>query len=355
MKIAVLLSGGVDSSVALMRVKNLYPQAEIRAFYLKIWLEEELTGFGACPWEEDVDFARRVCDQADVTLEIVPLQRAYRERIIAYTLDELRAGHTPSPDVLCNREIKMGAFLEAVDFNADRVATGHYSRVRPEGTEHHLLRSRDAFKDQTYFLASLRQDQLARLLFPVGDLTKAEVRAMAKELALPTSVRKDSQGLCFLGKIPFDEFIRVHLGDRPGLIRHRETGDVLGQHRGYWFHTIGQRRGLGLSGGPWFVVSKNVVTNEIEVSHREDLQPDPILRLGPIHWIGTPSEPGLVEVKLRHGPNSQEAQLIFRGEDTAKLRLSQSDAGVAAGQFAVFYRGERCLGNAVIHGVGVAG
>ncbi len=361
MRVAMLLSGGVDSSVAL-RLLLEEPQLDVQAFYLKIWLEDELAFLGDCPWEEDLRYARAVCEQAGVPLHVVPMQREYQQRIVAYTLDELRAGRTPSSDVLCNRRIKFGTFLEHVDALAtsesegafESVASGHYAQLwlDPAGSVH-LLRSPDPIKDQTYFLSRLTQAQLQRCRFPLGPYTKAEVRRLAANYDLPNQERPDSQGICFLGQIPFDDFVRHHLGERPGEIRELETGRVLGEHRGYWFATIGQRRGLGLSGGPWYVVRKDVDANVLWVSHREHLQDveRSEFEIDDLHWLGS-SPPKLEEqlhVKLRHGPQLLPCSL--RASDApGRLRvlLETSDPGIAEGQFAVFYADEECLGAGVV-------
>lgn len=352
MRTAVLLSGGVDSSVALHRLLAT-GRHSITAFYLKVWLEDELSFLGGCPWEEDLRFARAVCESAGIPLEVVPLQQAYQEHIVRYTLAELRAGRTPSPDVLCNRHVKLGVFLDQVGDRFDRIATGHYARLRSLDGEHHLHRARDRHKDQTYFLSRLEQRQLARCLFPIGNTTKGGIREEADRLGLPTAARRDSQGLCFLGKIPYAEFVRAHLGEQSGPIRHQLDGAILGEHRGYWFHTLGQRKGLGLSGGPWYVVAKDVATNTLWVARPEDHVAPNRLRLRDLHWIGRPPNPpncdagSSLEVKLRHGPATLRARLQ-RANDEAELVLEQGDAGVAPGQFAVLYEGDRCLGSGVI-------
>ena len=200
MKIAVLLSGGVDSSVALKLLRR-DEEHEITAFYLKIWLEDELAHLGECPWEDDLRFAREICSEARVPLEIVPLQKEYYERVVSYTITELRAGRTPSPDIFCNQRIKFGAFVDSVSASFEKVASGHYGRIAEDGGTFRLLKGVDPIKDQTYFLSHLRQEQVARGLFPIGGLLKSEVRRLALDYELPNRMRADSQGICFLGKI----------------------------------------------------------------------------------------------------------------------------------------------------------
>lgn len=348
MRIAVLLSGGVDSSVALRR---LHAEGhELTAFYLKVWLEDELAHLGACPWEDDLRYARAVCEAVDVPLEVVPLQREYHERVVAWTVAELRAGRTPSPDILCNRRVKFGAFVERLGTAFDKVASGHYARVDDAGRRRRLLRGVDPVKDQTYFLFQLDQEQLARCVFPLGGLTKAEVRALARELGLPNQDRRDSQGICFLGKLPYDDFVRGYLGERPGEIREVESGRTLGEHRGVWFHTVGQRKGLGLHGGPWYVVAKDLEHDVVLVSHRADLARHrrDRFRVADVRWIGGPPARERVEVKVRHSPSTCAGRLEPLADGGLEVTLDAEDPGIAAGQWAVFYDGEECLGGGMI-------
>ena len=349
-RVAVLVSGGVDSSVALMRLVDEGVH-DLTAFYLKIWLEDEMAFLGQCPWEEDLRFVRKVCDTAGVGLEIVSLQQEYLSTVVAYALDELQSGRTPSPDVMCNRMIKFGAFIDRVGDRFDLVASGHHARVEERGGLARLLRAADPKKDQTYFLCQLRQEQLARSLFPIGDLTKAEVRAAASGFDLPNAERPDSQGICFLGRVPFNDFVRHHLGDRPGEIREFSTGRVLGEHRGTWFHTIGQRRGLGLGDGPWYVAGKDIEENLVLVVHGEAL--DDRARTGfqvaKPHWIAEKPTREDLEVRIRHGER-MDACIVETDTDgslTIDLKATK-DPGIAPGQFAALYDGDECLGGGTI-------
>lgn len=348
MEIAVLLSGGVDSSLALhlLRVEG----HALRAFYLKVWLEEELSFLGDCPWEEDLRYARAVCAQAGVPLEMVPLQAEYLEKVVECALDELRAGRTPSPDIHCNRRIKFGVFREQVGADFAKVASGHYARLDQQGGRYRLLKAADPVKDQTYFLSDLDQGQLGRVLFPIGDLPKHQVRRLAAQYGLATKDRKDSQGICFLGKIDYRQFVKARLGERPGPIVDRRSGKKLGTHRGLWFHTIGQRHGLGLGGGPWFVVGKEVETGVLWVAH--EVQKEERLRhhfeVEAPHWIGGVPGEGILEVKLRHGPQTTRCILSPLAQGRLRVELAHPDPGVAPGQHAVLYQGEVCLGGAVI-------
>jgi len=356
MRIAVLLSGGVDSSVALKLLQR-EEGVELHAFYLKIWLEDELAHLGECPWEEDLRYARAVAEAAGVELEAVPLQRTYHRRVVDEAIEELRAGRTPSPDVWCNERIKFGAFLEHLESRGDgfdAIASGHYAR-RIEGEKDvELHKGLDPVKDQTYFLYRLDQRQLRRSRFPLGALRKDEVRRLAAEFELPNRARPESQGICFLGKIPYGDFVRSYLGERPGEIRERSGGRRLGEHRGHWFYTIGQRRGLGLGGGPWYVVDKDPGENLIWVSRGE--APEDLGRFArdcfsipEPHWIGAAPALGEgFEVKLRHSPETFPARLTPRSGGGLEVELERADPGVAPGQSAVIYRSERCFGGGLI-------
>jgi tRNA-specific 2-thiouridylase len=348
-KIAVLTSGGVDSSVALAGLAEEGTH-ELTAFYLKIWLEDELAFLGSCPWEDDLAYVREICDNLGVPLEIVPLQREYFARVVGASVAELEAGRTPSPDVLCNRFIKFGAFVESIGPTFDAVASGHYARVDHGGARSRLLKGVDPVKDQTYFLSQLRQDQLRRCRFPIGHFTKAQVRAEALRHGLPNSDRPDSQGICFLGRVPYDAFVEHHLGQAPGVIRDVDSGAELGTHRGFWFHTIGQRKGLGLSGGPWYVVDKDHDTKELLVAHREALERHfrDRFRIDSPHWIAHPPRGQRLELRIRHAPDLVGCNVGKVEGAGLEVTMDEPEAGIAPGQFAVLYDGEECLGGGVI-------
>lgn len=350
--IALLLSGGVDSAVALSLLKEQHPEAKIEACYLKIWLEDELAFLGDCPWEEDLDYVRRICEQSETELKIINLQSEYLERVVGFALDELRAGRTPSPDIHCNELIKFGAFFEKAGKDYDAVASGHYAQIKRDRQGHaHLHCAPDPIKDQTYFLSNLSQEQLRKIHFPIGHLPKRDVRRIAEERNLPPKHRKDSQGICFLGKIPYREFVKCHLGENPGDIVQKETGRVLGQHQGSWFHTIGQRKGLGLGEGPWFVVDKDFEKNLVFVSHQHHFQDqarDRFLLLSPNWNQGTPPKEGPYRLKLRHGPNFFKGQLTVQSNNQWFVQLEERDPGIASGQHAVIYREDECLGGGII-------
>ena len=349
MKIAVLVSGGVDSSVALNVLKD--QGHDLTVFYLKIWLEDELSSLGQCPWQEDLFYVKEVCKRADVSLEVISLQREYWDHVVSYTINEIKSGRTPNPDIFCNKLIKFGFFFDTISKDFDKVATGHYAQIIKRDGVFHLICAPDEVKDQTYFLSYLDQSQLARTIFPIGHLSKDQVRQLACTYDLPNKDRKDSQGICFLGKLKFDEFIKYHLGDAPGDIVEVETGKKLGQHKGFWFHTIGQRRGSGLPGGPWYVVSKDTAKNIVYISkdyYSEDKLRD-TFEVSKMNWISdtVPSNTDL-QVKVRHGKKRYNAKVEFIDNSSVKVKLACRDQGIAPGQFAVFYDSDTCLGGGVI-------
>ncbi|HFE64712.1 MAG TPA: tRNA 2-thiouridine(34) synthase MnmA [Caldithrix sp.] len=351
MKIAVLLSGGVDSSVALRLLKE--QGHELTAFYLKIWLEDELSFLGECPWKEDLQFARAVCQQTEVPLKVLSLQREYWDTIVRYAIDELKAGRTPNSDMFCNRLIKFGKFFDKIDHSFDKVASGHYAKIEQVGDTFILKKSPDPVKDQTYFLGYMRQDQIARACFPLGDYTKQQVRNLAQNYNLANKNRKDSQGICFLGQIKYKDFVEHHLGEMPGEFINIDTGKSLGKHRGYWFYTIGQRQGLGLSGGPWYVVKKDIDRNIIYLSRKNNVEQRlrDTFEVEQLNWIsGKPTEKEYLQVKVRHGPEYYRCRLELVDKFSGRVKLEQPDQGIAPGQFAVFYDGDICLGGGIIAG-----
>jgi len=349
MKIAVLVSGGVDSSVALQLLKN--QGHELTAFYLKIWLEDELSYLGDCPWQEDLVYVTDVCKQLDVPLEVVSLQQEYKNEVVSYTVAQVKAGRTPNPDILCNQRIKFGLFLDSIDMRFDKIASGHYAQVRENNGIVELFQSPDLIKDQTYFLSYLSQKQLKRVMFPIGHLQKEDVRRLAHEFNLPNKDRKDSQGICFLGKFKFSDFIKHHLKTQLGDLIECESGKIMGQHNGFWFYTVGQRQGIRLGGGPWYVVAKDVMKNIVYISRNyylEDKSRDSF-KINAMHWLfGTDPLITECDVKLRHGEQKYRCT-IKRGEDgTFTVVLSERDQGIAPGQYAVFYRDNVCLASGII-------
>jgi tRNA (5-methylaminomethyl-2-thiouridylate)-methyltransferase len=349
MKIAVLTSGGVDSSVALALLKH--HGYEVTAFYLKIWLEDELSYLGSCPWQEDLSYVESLCSQLGVPLQIISMQQVYWQHVVNYLLDQVKKGYTPNPDMLCNQYVKFGAFLEAIGQEYTHVATGHYAQIQQINTQKILVQSPDAIKDQTYFLARLSPAQLNRALFPIGSYTKEEVRALAHKLNVPAKNRKDSQGICFLGKLNFNDFLAHHLGTRKGDLIEIETGTKVGEHQGFWFYTIGQRKGIGLAGGPWYVVRKDVATNTVLISrHYYDArQARNSFHVSNCMWYVKDALRYPLKVKIRHGQYHYECTVSPQSEsDTLLVDIGVQDQGIAAGQFAVFYHESTCVGSGVI-------
>lgn len=348
-KIAVLLSGGVDSSVVVYELarKGLTPDC----FYIKIGPEEEAEW--DCTSEEDLEMATAVAARYGCRLEVVDCHREYWDGVTRYTMDKVRAGFTPNPDVMCNRLIKFGAFHEKRGHSYDLIATGHYACTEydEEGCKW-LTTSPDPVKDQTDFLAQIYDWQLRKALFPIGHYVKEEVREIAVREHLVNARRKDSQGICFLGKINYNEYIRRYLGENPGDVVELETGKRIGSHRGLWFHTIGQRHGLGFGGGPWYAVKKDVATNILYVSH--GFEPATAYRqdfpICDFHFLTMPVDMHRVTFKIRHTPEYHPAVLETLGDGRYIVHAEHTIQGVAPGQFCVVYdeRHHRCYGSGEI-------
>ncbi len=349
MKIAMLISGGVDSSVALALLKE--QGHDVTAFYLKIWLEDELSYLGNCPWEDDLEFVRKVCEQFNVPLQVVSMQQAYWQKVVTYTIDQVKAGRTPNPDVLCNQYVKFGAFYDCISDEYEYVATGHYAQVEHRADRSLLKMAPDPIKDQTYFLCQLSQQQLRRILFPIGHLQKTDVRQLAQQFDLANKERKDSQGICFLGKFKFSDFLHAKLGQRPGDLIEFETGHVVGRHNGFWYYTIGQRQGIRLSGGPWYVVDKNPASNIVYISkqYQDAAEHKSGVIVNSMNWIsGQPHSFSGLSMKFRHGADMHPVTVVQQDGAWLIMLLQESKQGIAAGQFAVLYDGDICLGGGVI-------
>ena len=352
MNIAALVSGGVDSSVTIPILKEQGYDPVV--CYIRITLKDD-PAFSGCPQDEDLEIVRYLVRKYGCRFEEVDLEKEYRERIIAYLIDSVARGFTPNPDVLCNRLIKFGAFEEKLGKDFDLITTGHYARKEVIDGVHCLKTAADRHKDQTYFLARITEDQLRKISFPIGELLKAEVREWAEREKLPSAHRPDSQGICFLGEINYNDFIKRYIGEKTGRIVELETGRVLGNHKGFWFHTIGQRKGLGLAQGPWFVVKKDPEENVVYVSHGYDpeAQYRSAVLLGDFLSLGKgPFEgdgPWPVSLKIRHTPEFMPAQMRREGA-LMQLLPESAMSGVAPGQFGVVYDPEMnlCLGSGVI-------
>ena len=290
-------------------------------------------------------------------MEVVNLQKEYFDRVVNYTIETVKRGFTPNPDVMCNKMIKFGAFNEKWGKSFDLIATGHYcTTTNMEGLKY-LSTAKDKIKDQTDFLAQISYSQLEKIIFPIGDMTKTEVRNIAETEKMPSAFRKDSQGICFLGKIDYNNFIKKYLGEKPGDIIEMETGKILGKHKGFWFHTIGQRKGLGLGGGPWFVVKKDIPNNIIYVSQGYDpiTQYGTEARLGNFHFItkdiwGDFEGEKEISLKIRHTPDFTKAWISKQKDNIYNVRFEHKLQGVAQGQFGVIYdkQAKICLGSGTI-------
>jgi len=348
------LSGGVDSAVAALLLRD--QGADVHALHMTNWDDD-----GYCNAAADLQDARRVCEQLDIPLHHVNFAQDYRERVFRYFLDEYRAGRTPNPDVLCNREIKFGVFRDyARRLGGELLATGHYARIRTAGGRVELLKGRDRNKDQSYFLHAVPAEALAETVFPLGEFDKSEVRRLARDRGLPTHDKKDSTGICFIGERPFREFLANYLPARPGPMRTPD-GRILGEHHGLMYYTLGQRQGLGIGGradasdAPWYVADKDLASNTLVVVQGEHplLYSDGIRAVEPA-WIGEiPDELAAgrelaCTVKLRYRQADQECRVGVAGPNLLNVRFGRPQRAVAPGQYAVFYAGERCLGGAVI-------
>lgn len=349
MNIAALVSGGVDSSVVVYQLKEMGITPTI--FYIMIGMDDS-----ECPKEEDIEITSYIAKKYGCKMEVVNLQQEYFDRVVNYTIETVRKGLTPNPDVMCNKMIKFGAFNEKWGKDFDKIATGHYCTTTNIENKVWLSTAKDKIKDQTDFLAQISYSQLEKIMFPVGNLTKQEVRTIAEKEKMPSAFRKDSQGICFLGKINYNDFIKRYLGEKEGEIVELETGKILGKHKGFWFHTIGQRKGLGLSGGPWFVVKKDIPNNVLYVSQGYDpiTQYGTEMDLGAFHFLtedvwGDFEGEKEISLKIRHTPDFTLGW-ISKKEDIYHVRFEHKLQGVAQGQFGVIYDKENhlCYGSGTI-------
>lgn len=353
MKIAVLVSGGVDSAVV---VDMLYKEGhDLHLYYIRIGRDDDS---GDCNAQEDIEICNLIARKYDLPLHVVELHQEYWDNVMQYALETVKGGLTPHPDIMCNKIIKFGYFEQRWGKDYDKTATGHYASIVYENGKYWLGTAVDAVKDQTDFLAQISYSQLQHLMFPLGKLPKSEVRRIAESISLPNAGRKDSQGICFLGKIDYNDFLRRHIGEKTGAVIEIETGKKVGEHKGYWFHTIGQRKGLGLSGGPWYVVRKNVRNNVLYVSRGYDtsLQYGREMYLCDMHWITEnpfdKAECNQISVafKNRHTPHFTPATLTYTTEGDYIVETVEDIQGIAPGQFGVIYTPDKkiCLGSGVI-------
>ena len=356
-RIVVGLSGGVDSSVAAWLLKR--EGHEVVGVFMKNW-EDDDTDLH-CTSRQDLIDAAAVADVIGVDFDAVNFAKEYRERVFASFLRDYSAGRTPNPDVLCNSEIKFKSFLDyAQALGADAIATGHYARLRLDQGKVELRKATDSSKDQTYFLHQLTQQQLGLAMFPVGAMTKREVRAIAREQGIPTHAKKDSTGICFIGERPFAEFLARYLPRQPGPIETPE-GRVVGRHHGLAYHTVGQRQGLRIGGvrgagdAPWFVAQKDMERKALIVvqGHDHPLLHANALETGPMHWIsGEPPQPGIaLTAKTRYRMPDARCRLVPCGSDRWRAVFDAPQWAPTPGQYLVIYDGDVCLGGAVIESV----
>ena len=365
-RVVVGLSGGVDSAVTAYLLKS--QGHEVIGIFMKNWEDDDNDEKGSEYCSSNIDFvdAAAVADVIGIEIEHVNFASEYKDRVFAEFLREYQAGRTPNPDILCNAEIKFKAFLDhAMRLGAEKIATGHYARVRLNGQtgRHELLKGLDPSKDQSYFLHRLNQAQLSKTLFPVGELHKSEVRRLAEEMKLPNAKKKDSTGICFIGERPFRDFLNRYIAKEPGLIRN-DRGHVVGEHQGLSFYTLGQRQGLGIGGlkakgaqkgggdhAPWFVARKDMATNTLWVvqGHEHPWLQSPSLVAHDVSWIaGEPASDGSMAAKTRYRQADAPCELQQAGLGSFHLQFTEPQWAVTPGQSAVLYDDDVCLGGGVI-------
>lgn len=349
-RVVVGMSGGVDSSVAALLLKE--QGYDVIGIFMKNW--DDTDENGVCTATEDYNDVIRVCNQIGIPYYAVNFEKQYWDKVFTYFLDEYKAGRTPNPDVMCNKEIKFKAFLEhAVSLGADYLATGHYARVEERDGEVKMLRGVDENKDQTYFLNQLSQAQLEKVMFPIGNIEKAKVRELAKEANLATATKKDSTGICFIGERNFKEFLSNYLPAQPGNMETFD-GEVMGKHDGLMYYTIGQRHGLGIGGAgdPWFVIGKDLKRNVLYVGqnfHNELLYSDSITATN-VSWVSNEKKPETftctAKFRYRQPDNEVTVHLLENGD--VKVVFKEPIRAVTPGQAVVFYNGDECLGGGTI-------
>jgi tRNA-specific 2-thiouridylase len=349
------MSGGVDSSVSAYLLKQ--QGYNVVGVFMKNWSGKLETSRGVfdfpCSSQADYEDARQVAGHLDIPLYTFDFEEEYRKRVIEYFISEIKLGRTPNPDIMCNKEIKFKVFLDkCLSLGADYIATGHYARVKyTQDGIYHLLKGVDNTKDQSYFLATLGQYELSKTLFPVGDIPKTKVRQIAEEIKLPNAKKPDSQGICFVGEIDVNAFIEAFVGENIGDIVTAE-GEILGQHRGLYFYTIGQRKGLGIGGGiPYFVKGKDLVKNQLIVSKGVDpldLYQSEVV-ISELSWTNqAPDLPQSLRAKIRYRSQDVECKVNRIDDNSLKVEFIEPQRAITQGQFLVLYQGEELIGSGVM-------
>ncbi|WP_256760338.1 tRNA 2-thiouridine(34) synthase MnmA [Cohnella sp. WQ 127256] len=352
-RVVVGMSGGVDSSVTALLLKR--QGFDVIGVFMKNW--DDTDEFGVCTAEEDAEDVRRVCNQIGIPYYTVNFEEEYQDKVFKYFLEEYRRGRTPNPDVMCNREIKFGEFLQkALDLGAEVIATGHYARVELREGKYELLRGIDTNKDQSYFLHALNQSQLARAMFPIGHLNKPDVRKIADEAGLATAKKKDSTGVCFIGERNFKEFLSQYLPAKPGNMVDLVSGEIKGRHDGLMYYTLGQRQGLGIGGSgngePWFVANKDLESNTLYVVQGDTHSSlySSALTATEVNWISPvlPTTSIRCTAKFRYRQPDQGVTLIPQDNGTYLVEFDIPQKAITPGQAVVFFDGEVCLGGGTI-------
>ncbi|NOZ04445.1 MAG: tRNA 2-thiouridine(34) synthase MnmA [FCB group bacterium] len=352
--VVVGMSGGVDSAVAALLLKE--QGYEVECLFMKNWEADDTDDY--CTAEEDYRDAIQVCDILDLPLHTVNFSREYWERVFTHFLQEYREGRTPNPDILCNKEIKFKVFLEyALKLGMESIATGHYARILRKHGTFRLYKGLDAAKDQSYFLYTLGQKELRKSLFPIGEMTKKEVRERARKMGFPNAEKKDSTGICFIGERNFRAFLKQYLPAKPGEIVTVD-GRVVGRHEGLMYYTLGQRKGLGIGGGygnkeaAWYVVDKDLRQNRLIIAQGHDHPALFSTRLTAtqLHWTTgeRPDDSLSLQAKIRYRQADQECRIEFTSDQTAMVTFAEPQFAITPGQSVVFYHGDECLGGGII-------